>query len=88
MKTKKEKLSELREELRLTKTNIRTLKKAKKSCTCDGKKPHYHELLAYDSESGDEYFETSDAKHKRLIERLGRDVERIESQLIKLRAQK
>jgi hypothetical protein len=60
-----------------SKKNIGLLKKAKRDCTCEGRKPHYHVLLSHDSESGDEYYETSDAKHHRLIERLGRQVTQI-----------
>lgn len=77
---------ELKEEILLTKRNIQILKKAKKKCTCEGQKPHYHELINYDAESGDEYFETSDAKHQRFIEKLNRQVVRLRNRVGKLKS--
>ena len=88
MKAKNKKLTELKEEIRLTRANLRLLKKAKKTCTCEGQKPHYHILLDYDSESGDVYLEESDAQHQRFIEKLSQSLTRLESRLGKLKTQK
>ncbi len=83
-----EKLRALKEDIRLTKANLRLLKKAKKECTCENKEPHYHELLNHDAESGDEYFEKSDKKHHAFIEKLSRNLVRLEDRLNKLTTQK
>ena len=88
MKAKNKKLTQLKEEVRLARANIRLLKKAKKTCTCGGQKPHYHELVHYDSESGDEYLEESDAKHQRFIERLSQSLVQLENRLGKLKTRK
>ena len=88
MVQKSQKLAELEEDIRLTKDNLRLLTKTKKSCTCFQQAPHYHELINYDAESGSEYFETSEAKHQRCLEKLRRDLVKLESQLSKLRTKK
>jgi hypothetical protein len=80
-------LKELKEEIWVTKENIRLLKEAKKDCMCDtypgALRPHYHKLIYFDSESGDEYFEEDEDKHHRLIERLGRELRQLEEELKK-----
>ena len=85
MTKKEEQLKDLEEKIELTSQNILTLKKAKKNCSCDEDPvPHYHELLNYDCESGDEYLETNDAKHKSFIDKLSREVERLNNRFPKL----
>jgi adenine C2-methylase RlmN of 23S rRNA A2503 and tRNA A37 len=79
-------LAELRAEINLTKQNIQLLRTAKKNCRCGGKRSHYHVLIHYDPESGDEYYETSDAKHQRFLDKLRRDLSRLEGRLAKARA--
>jgi len=90
MTQKADKVTKLKEEIKLTKQNIRLLAKAKKDCdcSCEGGKIHYHVLVNYDAESGDQYIETSDAKHQRFIEKLRRELAHLESRLKKLRAHK
>ena len=84
--TKKERqLKDLEEKIELTSQNILTLKKAKKNCSCDEDPVlHYHVLIHYDSESGDEYLETSDAKHESFINELNRELERLSNRFEKM----
>ena len=63
------------EHLCLLKENVQLLKKAKRDCECDGSGPHFHVLLHHDSESGDEYFESNDAQHRRFVQKLDSEVE-------------
>ena len=82
------KLADLKAEIRLTKENLRALTKAKKTCDCEGKEqPHYHVLVHYDAESSDEYLETSESRHLRYLDRLKRNLVRLEGRLAKLGAQ-
>lgn len=86
MTKKQNKLIELKTQIRLTRRNARILGKAKKSCTCSGQKPHYHALLHYDSESGDEYLETSETKHVKFIAKLNRQLAQLENRAPKAKA--
>jgi len=83
-----EKLARLENQINLVRKNIQLLEKSKKTCSCKNQKPHYHQLLHYDSESGDEYLETSDVKHRQFIEKLERELERLSKRRKKVRAKK
>jgi hypothetical protein len=54
---------------------LEILQKAKRTCSCEyyGRR-HYHELVFSDVESGNEYSETSEVRHRKFLERLGRDL--------------
>ncbi len=83
------KLAEIEEEIRLTRENIGLLTQAKRNCDCeDSEKPHYHVLLNHDAESGDEYFETNEARHQGFLDKLRRNLVRLERRLRKLDARK
>src|SRR5437870_3596513 len=82
---KQQKLERLKDDIRVTKANLRLLQKAKKDCTCDAlERPHYHVLIHYDRESGDEYLEASAPKHRNFIDKLGGDLVTLEKRLKKL----
>jgi hypothetical protein len=68
------------EETDLIIKNLEILRKAQKACTCDGSEPHYHELLHYDTESGDEYRTETDDEHKAFMGKLERDLEKLQRQ--------
>jgi transcriptional regulator with XRE-family HTH domain len=75
---------ELEEEISVIRENIRILRGAKKDCNCEvSALPHYHVLINYDAESGDDYFEESDIKHHRFIEKLSRELSQLEEELKK-----
>jgi len=84
--TKREtKINELKEEIEITKLNLQILKKAKKKCTCEEEHTaHYHELLAYDSVSGDIYLETTSEGHSEFIALLRKNLIQLENRLAKL----
>ena len=86
MTKKQDKLSELKKQIRLTSQNVRILGKARKACTCSEQKPHYHALLHYDSESGDEYLETSETKHEKFIAKLKRQLAQLENRAQKAKS--
>jgi hypothetical protein len=86
MTKKQDKPSELKNQIRLTSRNVQILGKARKTCTCSGQKPHYHALLHYDSESGDEYLETSETKHVKFIAKLNRQLAQLENRAQKAKA--
>lgn len=90
MNTSDEKTRELNEEIQLIRLNLQILRRAKKNCSCGcyGTRPHYHKLIAHDSESGDEYHERSEWRHQRFVERLRRDLGRLKGRLRKLEGRK
>lgn len=66
------------EETEIIIKNLELLRKAQKTCTCDGSEAHYHELVWHDPESGDEYRAATDEEHRTFIEKLERDLDRLQ----------